>query len=54
MGVTSSPFDNHWQYLRYLELIGRKFASFVWCIEICVNLDGLLKWTEKTLKRIEK
>ena len=54
MGVRSSSFDNHWHYLRYHELMGRKSASFIWCIKACVNLNGLFKWTEKTLKRIKK
>ena len=41
---------------RYHELLNQKLASFICCIKIYMNVDGvsdLLKWTGRTLKRIE-
>ena len=37
---SSSSFDNHRCYQRYHELLGQKSASFIWCIEACINLNG--------------
>ena len=38
---SSSSFGKHWWYQqRYHELLGQKFASFIWCIKARLNLNG--------------
>ena len=36
-----------------IKLLGWKSQSFIWCIKISLVESDLLKWTRRTLKRIE-
>ena len=52
---SSSSFNNHWRYQQcYHELLGRKSASFLWCINACMNLNGTQWLVEMDLKNFEK
>ena len=54
---SSSSFHNHSLYQHYHELLGQKSPSSIWCIKVCINLNGtrMACWNgEKKLSKESK
>ena len=50
----SSSFDNHQRYQqRNHKLLGRKCASFIWCLKACMNLNGTERLVKMDWKNFE-